>query len=359
MNIFIFNPDMDCIGICDIYRSFVWKRKYNQMGEFLLFIPATIDNLSLLKLGNIIWKSDDEEAGIINYVKKMSSQNGDELWIVKGFFLTSLLELRILTSKFTSNNEFIEDAIYKMINLHIINPEEVKRRIPNFVLGDKKNYPDKTNFSRTFKTVYESVKDISKTQNYGFKTKFDTENKKYVFSLYKGKDKSIINTEGNDYVIFSYKLDNVLDLEFENSNITARNMAYVAGEDSGDNRKIIKLNDGLQGLKRRELYVDARDVQSETTTNVDSVLTERGNKRLKEHTECEFTNIKISSDSNYEYKKDYNLGDIVTIIHKSWGINVNLRIVEIHEVYENNKKEIFILLGDTLPSIIDLIDKEV
>lgn len=138
MNIFIFNPDMDCIGICDIYRSFVWKRKYNQMGEFSLFVPATIDNLSLFKLGNIIWKSDDEEAGIINYVKKMSSQNGDELWIVKGFFLTSLLELRILTSKFTSNNEFIEDAIYKMINLHIINPEEVKRRIPNFVLGDKK-----------------------------------------------------------------------------------------------------------------------------------------------------------------------------------------------------------------------------
>ena len=55
----------------------------------------------------------------------------------------------------------------------------------------------------------------------------------------------------------------------------------------------------------------------------------------------------------------YNLGDIVIIIHKSWGININLRIVEIHEVYENNKKEIFILLGDTLPSIIDLIDKEV
>lgn len=38
---------------------------------------------------------------------------------------------------------------------------------------------------------------------------------------------------------------------------------------------------------------------------------------------------------NFSYKKDYDLGDIVTVRKKAWGIEMDKRITEIQEIYEN------------------------
>ena len=46
-----------------------WTRRYSQCGAFELKAIATPDNIALLTLGNLLWKSDDEEVGIIEHLE--------------------------------------------------------------------------------------------------------------------------------------------------------------------------------------------------------------------------------------------------------------------------------------------------
>ena len=39
---------------------------------------------------------------------------------------------------------------------------------------------------------------------------------------------------------------------------------------------------------------------------------------------------------NYEYKKDYFLGDITTIMNDRWNMSINTRIIEVMESEDEN-----------------------
>ena len=59
---------------------------------------------------------------------------------------------------------------------------------------------------------------------------------------------------------------------------------------------------------------------------------------------------------NFKYKRDYDLGDIVTVNKKAWGIKMEKRITEIQEVYENGGFQIVPTFGNPLPDTVDLSD---
>ena len=68
--------------------------------------------------------------------------------------------------------------------------------------------------------------------------------------------------------------------------------------------------------------------------------------------ECESLPI-----GNFKYKTHYDLGDIVTVKKDDWGIQLDLRITEISEIYENGSIKILPTFGNPLPDSIDWEDK--
>lgn len=60
---------------------------------------------------------------------------------------------------------------------------------------------------------------------------------------------------------------------------------------------------------------------------------------------------------NFEYKRDFDLGDIVTAKKESWGIQEDMRITEIQEIYEHGLMMLSPTLGDLLPETIDWDDR--
>ena len=147
-----------------------------------------------------------------------------------------------------------------------------------------------------------------------------------------------------------------------------RNIALVAGEGEGHLRKR-EIVGQASGLGRRELYVDARDLQSTDTDGEEEIiipdseyremLRDRGLSDLAETEKIEVFNSRVDVGSNLEYKKDFDLGDIVTATEKRWGITVDTRIEEIEEVYEEDGMSIYTVFGDEVPDIIDKIKREV
>lgn len=62
---------------------------------------------------------------------------------------------------------------------------------------------------------------------------------------------------------------------------------------------------------------------------------------------------------NNKYKKDYDLGDIVTVVDKNWRIRIDTRITEIEEAYEEKGFEVNVTFGNNIPTIIDKIKQTV
>lgn len=65
----------------------------------------------------------------------------------------------------------------------------------------------------------------------------------------------------------------------------------------------------------------------------------------------------VNPDGNFKYRRDYDLGDIVTTKKESWGLEVDLRITEVTEIYEHGLAMTSITLGDLQPETIDWEDK--
>lgn len=89
-------------------------------------------------------------------------------------------------------------------------------------------------------------------------------------------------------------------------------MAIVAGSGEGTERKVVRLNDDLMGLDRRELFVDAKDL-STTTSEGETIpeseymeqLKQRGSEKLSEN-KIDITNsCEIDPDGMFKFNKDF------------------------------------------------------
>ncbi|KEI96553.1 hypothetical protein N496_15295 [Clostridium botulinum A2B3 87] len=384
MELYIFNKYLELKGILDTFISLRWIRRFHKSGEFQLNCMFDINTLNLLKPENIIYRKDDLEAGYIETIQIKLNENGQEYLEIKGKFLTNYLNSRISWERIKFDGG-LESLIRKLINDNVINPKNINRKISNLVLGDIKGFNENIKYSDSFGNILGQLEKISTTNNIGFRNILDIKTKKIIFDLYKGVNRTA-NNSSIAPCIFSREFENILNQEYVNSFNNYKNTTLIAGAGEGSARKITYMENGI-GLDRRELYVDARDIsdKEEKTRMVEDrdlegniigeheetyeaeipwdryepLLLQRGKEKLSECQKIETFNSKINIQSNNVYKKDYDLGDVVTIRDKKWNLMINERITEIEEIFDNNGKSVNVMFGNQIPSIIDKIKQTV
>lgn len=359
MEVYIFDRELNFKGILESYFSLIWTRKYSKCGAFELHCSLTPENLNLLKRDNIVYKKDELEAGYIEYRNLKQDTTGNEVLVIKGKFLTGYLSRRIIWG--TENlNTTSENAIRELINKNTINPTNTDRKIDLTALGEVRNFTQETNIQVSYKNLLETAEEIANTSELGIRTLLDIQNKQMIFDIYKGLDRTA-NNGINPPAIFSQGFENILEQEYTDNLNNYRNTVLVAGEGEGLDRELVSI-ENTTGLDRYEMYVDARDLQS--TDEDDNpipieeyrkLLEDRGISKLSEHKEIETFDSKVNLNSNLVYKEDFDLGDIVTCTSKKWGITIDTRITEIEEVYESTGRQINIVFGNNIPTLIDKI----
>lgn len=362
MELYIFDKELNFQGIIESFFSLRWIRRYSKCGEFELHCSLTSETLELLKKGNVVWKKDDLEAGYIEYRNLSQDSEGKETLVVKGKLLTGYLGRRIIWG--TENlNTTAELAIRTLINNHAINPINADRKIDLLTLGEIKNYTQSISMQVSYKNLLEEIENIANASELGIRTLLDMQNKQMIFDIYEGLNRTAEQSE-NAPAIFSREFENVLEQEYTDSFNNYRNTVLVAGEGEGVEREFVAIENG-QGLDRYELFIDARDLQSEidgTTIPIEEyreILKNRGISKLSEYKEIQTFESKINLNSNLTYKEDFDLGDVVTCASKKWGITIDTRITEIEEVYEETGKQINVTFGNNIPSLIDKIKQVV
>ncbi|KRU42198.1 siphovirus ReqiPepy6 Gp37-like family protein [Clostridium sporogenes] len=383
MELYIFNRDLELKGILDTFTSLRWIRRYSKTGEFELHCALNSNVLELLKRENIVYKKDDIEAGYIETRQLKIGQDGQEYLEIKGKFLTNYLDRRISWDR-VNFSEKTEELMRKLVNDNAINPTNINRKIDNLILGDLKGFIEDIKYQNSFGNIIEQLENISNTSNLGYRNILDIKNRKIIFDVYKGVDRTV-NNGTIAPCIFSRDFENILEQEYMDSLNNYRNTTLIAGAGEGKDRKLTSIESGI-GLDRFELYVDARDIEDKeekkkivTETDEEGNITEheeteeveipwerykplliqRGEEKLSECEEIQTFDSKINTQGNNVYKKDYDLGDIVTVVDKKWGIRIDARITEIEEIYEEKGLEVNVVFGNNIPTIIDKIKQKV
>lgn len=363
MELYVFNVNIELIHIIDNFTSLIWTRKYYKPGQFELHLPLTDDNIKYLKRGNIIYKKGDNEAGYIETRQIDLDEKGQEFLQIKGKFLTNYANKRINWGQLAFSG-LSEVLMRKLVNDNCINPSNVNRKIPLLILGPLKNYSERIEYQNSYGNIIEELEKIASTNELGYRINLNHIDKKLIFEVYKGVNRSV-NQSLIAPCIFSRDFENILNQTYMESNNDYKNTALVGGEGEGAARTLISINNNNIGLNRHELFVDARDLQKEvdgvvlTDTEYKNALIQRGNEKLAEHQELKTFESKVNTRGNNIYKVDYDLGDIVTVTDKKWGVTLDTRITEIEEVYEEGKVEVNPVFGNVIPTIIDQMKRMV
>lgn len=341
----------------------MWIRRYYKSGEFELYVPLTNDNIKYLVRDNIIYKKGDDEAGYIETRQITLDEKGEEALQVKGRFLTYYLNDRINWSQLVFSGPS-EVLMRKLVNDNCINPSNVNRKIPLLSLETLKDYSEVIVYQNSYGNINEQLENIATTSELGYRINFNYISKGLGFEVYKGVNRSINQTLITP-CIFSRDFENILNQTYIESDNNFKNTALVAGEGEGATRTLVAINDTNTGLKRRELFIDARDLQKVvndvalTEQEYRNTLIQRGNEKLAEYKEIKTFDSIINTKGNNIYKVDYDLGDVVTVVDKKWNLRLDTRITEIQEIYEGGKIDINPTFGNNIPTIMDAFKRMV
>jgi len=363
MELYIFDRQLNFLGLLDTFFSLRWIRRYHRAGEFELHCPLNSDTLALLQRENILWKQGEAEAGFIEYRQLGQDAQGQETLTIRGKFLTGYLGRRIIWGQELLNTT-AEEAMRTLIDKHAINPVDTDRAIPLLELDTLQGYTETIDYQTSYKNLLDELESLSKLSGLGYRVVTDMSNKTLIFQVYKGRDLTA-GQANNPPAIFSNEFENVLEQEYIDSLHNYRNVALVGGAGEGADRKLVVVGAGT-GLDRFEMFVDARDLREEDEggnplpeTDYEEMLRSRGQTKLAECADLQTFECSINPFGNIRYKEDFDLGDIVTCASKKWGVTIDARITEVEEIYEQNGFSLNVTFGNSVPTLIDKIKQVV
>lgn len=345
----VYSQDMKFQGVSENQTSIVWTRKYFEPGEFEIHTPITPENVGLFQMGNIVWLQGAVEAGIIEDLKCEESPSINQI-VVKGRFLESYMDRRIIYPKVNFEGK-TEVAMRELL-------DNLTYPLPNVELGELQNFDDTVSFQCTWKNLLDMETKLAKSSNFGFRFRPDFNARKMYFEVYKGLDRTR-SQHVRSFAEFSDDFENINSATYSANNQLEKTVAYVAGEGEGAQRVLVMVGDTeAEGLERKELYVDAKDISSDglTSAQYEAALIQRGNEKLNENVRSTALECVTIPLGNFKYKVDYDLGDIVTTKKSNWNVGQDLRITELQEVYEHGAMQVVPTLGNPLPTTLNMED---
>lgn len=375
MVLWILDETLNQIGVLDEYKSLIWSKRYNELGDCEIYISANERSIGMLKKGYFITRTDDDMICRIEKIEIDTDTEQGDFLIVTGYDCRKILNQRVIWNQ-TNFNGTAENFIRKIVNENIVNPSLSRRKVTNFKLGEANGFTETLEIQSTYEYVFDKIKELCITYEYGSSIIFDGTD--FIFNIYKGVDRSIDQIE-NEVVIFSPEFENLISSKYQSDSSNIKTAALVAGQGEGLNR-VQEEVDGGTDVNRFEMFVDANDVSAEipyedliikypngrsvvendivyyvvgstkiailnhvsTPTSgtllaapYQVLLHQKGVEALATVQEIVSFDGSVEPNYSYKYGEDYFLGDIVTVMNE-YGIKANARIIEVIESDDEN-----------------------
>lgn len=369
MDVFVFDKNYNVIGIIESPISLSYIERFKEKGEFTLSIPLSSFNLGMMKKDNfLLFDSERGIAGVVEKWKKSSDLNKSSTIVVTGGLCDAYVYRRIIWGQYVKSGT-VPDIVEDLMMKHLVSPSDEKRAISDVEVerftGEK---GPSIKYQQTGAVLGEALEEICSTGNFGFSMKFDYVNKKMIFSVLKGKDRTIKQSK-YPACVFSQKYDNILSSEYEENHSSYKNVALVAAEGESEKRVYVTVfPDGeseASGKDRIEYFVDARDLQSSDggqqipEQDYKLMLEQRGKEKLDTLKPVVNFDCVLSMHGSIKYARDFFLGDIVTVQDESTGVEADAEISEVESVFDAKGEELRITFGYNQLSLLKAIKAKV
>jgi hypothetical protein len=338
MDLRIYREDLELLGIVDTASSIIWTDRFRQCGDFEIYVAASPEMLDLLAEDRWVVCPESEMVCIIEKVQLVTNDESGDYLTVTGRCLRSLFDRRIVWEQ-TQLSGTVENGLRKLITDAFIAPKLSQRKCERMVLAAAHGYTDKLSAQYTGEVVLTAVEELCAANDYGFKVTAKPDLDIEV-DFYKGSDRTA-GQDVNPRVIFSEEFDNMTGSTRVRDKTAFKTVALVAGEGEGTARRKVVVGEGTANvdLRRREMFVDARDVSSNegevSVAEYEKQLAARGDTALAEACVVESTEGTVQHTTQYVYGVDYFLGDRVTTIDK-YGIRSDVQVLEVVRVWDEN-----------------------
>lgn len=276
-------------------------------------------------------------------IEQMEQLNGFIIWTRESKSISdsgiTITDIETNSSKYEliSNGKETNNVSLMLLEIKESDPEAT----PFFVLNQ--------NFPQNNSVIYEIVKGnnlldfVEKTLQkigLGIKADYNYQDKKIYLSFYSGQNRTR-NQQERKQIVFSQELDSLLSYELTETTQGKYNIARISGK---KNDSVFWTQTGASaGLDRNEVYDDVGDLGQ--FSEIDHILAMQNSGELALQGFSTAIDSEIFADS-YNYRQDYDVGDIVTIDIKDLSLQYNIRILEVCESYDANGYKITLILGE-------------
>lgn len=319
LTVTVLSPDLVPLGLVNKFTALTWTSRTKDFGGFELWCPLIPENTELLKPDNLVWKGGNT-VGVIETLQEDIDEEGGMTLQVSGRFIESWLKRRIIWGQYSATDT-ISNHIRSMVKTNAISPTDSKRILPHLSLAvNQTSLGPSTTFTKSYSNLWDTALELANSNSLFLRILADIPNKNLAFKVLKGTDRSI-EQESVPAVVLSTDLSDILSDSYTMDATSWCDTALVAGAGEGSLRKRAEVNGSLTGVARRELFVDARDIQDyeewPSVTTVTTFILDAETHEVQIVTKVEMTNPSTgekTTTSTTETKIDQNAqaGSIVT-----------------------------------------------
>jgi len=340
----ILDTEFRLLGEIDNYESLQWIRRFYRAGEFELHIHIGKRHTEQLVHDCVIMVNNQpDKAGLIVHREMVQDEKGVETVVVRGPTLGGILDRRItVTETYDRIKGNAETVMKHYVRQHLVDGIYPARKIPFLICAPNLQRGKYTPWQTRYEPLDEVIQQIAQWCDIGWHIRLDVHTKKWVFDVIEGRNLTT-SQQTLPPVIFSHEYDNILSQQYIDSYYPYKNVGYAGGKGEKEDRLIQQIGKGV-GLSRREGFIDCSSAEDAAE------LIAMGNQKLAERGRIHSYEGKILNTGSFQYEKDWNVGDVVTLQNKKWGLTMDSRITEVKEIYEPESK-LEIVLGNEIPTI--------
>lgn len=344
----ILDTEFNLLGEIDNYESLQLTRRFYRAGEFEMHIQLGKQHTDQLQHDKVLCiNNQPHKAALISHREIIQDDKGIETLVVRGPTLAGVLDRRVtVTESYDRKKGAAETVMKHYVHQHIVDGIYAGRQIPFFVCAPDLQRGKYTPWQTRYEQLDQVIQAIAEWCDIGWLVRLDFTARKWVFDVVEGRNLTT-SQRALPPVIFSHEYDNIQSQQYIDSLLQFKNTGYAGGKGEDEDR-VMQMVGGATGLDRREVFLDCSSAEDAIE------LAEMGEQKLSELKRIKTYNGMVLDTRSFQYEKDWDLGDIVTLQNARWGLTMNARITEVKEIYEPASK-IEIALGNEIPTITQYV----
>lgn len=345
------------------FESILWTIRYDECGDFEITTNAIHEILNHISVDYYLFcdKFYDEDTGLANLMViesfeiKSDPNEGNQIKIT-GRDLKSLADRRIIWGQTVFPiNTHVSSIVHDLVMGNIISPPDWEKtyqdshsgNIRVYIDGARRAIPGFTYISQVTRdfdlseerqynseSLYDVITSLCKEFGFGWDILYNFNTNQFVFVLRSSINKTYDQYE-NTPILFSAELGNIKESNYIESSTTEKNSGLIKGEGDDLNNMYNIIGNEYTGLLRKEMGISGSDISRKTDDGTEhgnaaylNMLYEKAKEELSKNKYTQAYEATAQTELGYNYKEDYDIGDICEIINE-WGITSKVLVSEV------------------------------